>query len=321
MNNIANLFTVTKSNEAFNGRLFKYRGTNLLRYLVFQGLCGLSIAMSVRGFGRHIWELQIYQISALLEMAYATTILYAAPLGLVKISICWSLACIFSTPILIVCARTLMVVFTLWAIATITISFVICRPASMSWSLLVTEGHCENLKPAYISLAIFDIIVDLLILLILLTLPLPVLWALQMLKVTRVAMTLVFSLGIITIAFGCVRPAAIIHVNKTDALYSGVMGHIWDIVENGVALIISSRPFLCPIFERIASAFGSLTCSRTTTSGKPSPGRTDDERHLVGNIPIIFHGQGHHDDSSMELAEPTNRRQTVWPGASSITVV
>lgn len=120
-------------------------------------------------------------------------ILYAISLGLVKISICWSLARIFSTPLLVFSARTLMVMSALWTIATIFIAMIFCHSVGLNWSLVTKEGHCLNLSVAYGLLSAFDVLVDLFIL----VLPFPTLWSLQMPKATRVALTFVFSTGIL----------------------------------------------------------------------------------------------------------------------------
>ena len=125
-------------------------------------------------------------------MAFSVILLYAVSLGLVKISICWSLARIFSTPLLVLSARVLMVISTLWALMTMFISLLFCQPISLNWSM-VMGGHCINLKAAYISLACFDVLVDLFILI----LPFPTIWNLQMSSATRVGLIAIFSLGIL----------------------------------------------------------------------------------------------------------------------------
>ncbi|KAE8346156.1 hypothetical protein BDV24DRAFT_158955 [Aspergillus arachidicola] len=179
------------------------------------------------------------------------------------------------------------------------------------------EGHCLNLSVAYGLLSAFDVLVDLFIL----VLPFPTLWRLQMPKATRVALTLVFSTGILTMVFGILRPVVIMNLNPTDILYSGLMGHVWTVVENGVAIIVSSSPFLRPVFERVANAFASCANNtRTTTSGKNSTRHTEDERHLVAAPPAAFLGHGNHDAESIELSDSHNRRQTMWPSSSSLTV-
>ncbi|KAE8361052.1 hypothetical protein BDV27DRAFT_161065 [Aspergillus caelatus] len=204
-------------------KLFPEDYLHIASMICFQGIGFLSIAMFVRGFGHHIWELQIFHIAPLLkvcvppsgapiarmhqlarppahivvlhllQMYYALMILYAISLGLVKISICWSLARIFSTPLLVFGARILMVVSALWAITTIFISIIFCHTIGLDWSMFSTDEHCLNLTVAYGILAAVDVLVDLFIL----VLPFPTLWSLQMPKSTRVALTFVFSTGIL----------------------------------------------------------------------------------------------------------------------------
>lgn len=53
--------------------------------------------------------------------------------------------------------------------------------------------------------------------------------------------------------FGAIRLAAVTSVNFTDFSYSARMSHIWSVAENGVAvaLVVSSSPFLRPLFDRV----------------------------------------------------------------------
>ncbi|KAE8379733.1 hypothetical protein BDV26DRAFT_258738 [Aspergillus bertholletiae] len=178
--------------------------------------------------------------------------------------------------------------------------------------MISTHGRCMQVKAAYSLLAAFDVVVDLFILI----LPFPTLWRLQMPKTTIVALTVVFSMGILTMAFGVLRPISIISVGL-DVTHSGVMGHLWTVVENGVAIVVSSSPFLRPILEQFEGTCAWLTSvTRTKCSGKHNTGPTEDERHLVTAIPAAFQGQGSHDGDSVELSN----RQTVWPSSSSFTV-
>ena len=121
--------------------------------------------------------------------------------------------------------------------------------------------------------------------------------------------------------FGILRPVVIVHLQQGDILYSGIMGHVWTVVQNGVAIIVSSGPFLRPVFERVVNAFASCTnITKSTTSGQHSTRHTEDERHLVAVPPAAFQGQGCHDAESIELSDSHNRRQTMWPSSSSLAV-
>lgn len=114
----------------------------------------------------------------------------------------------------------------------------------------------------------------------------------------------------------------ILRVSGDDVLYSGVLGHALTIVENGVAIIVSSGPFLRPIFERVSSAFMSLAhTTQATASGKQGSGHTDDERRLFTGTPAGFPQQWNHNGESLELIDPPERRQTIWPSRSTLTMV
>lgn len=81
-----------------------------------------------------------------------------------------------------------------WTIMVISVGAGLCRPFSYNWNR-DQDGSCGNSVAAYISIAATDIGVDA----VLITLPMPWLWKLQMATKTKIGLTVVFAL-----AFLCV---------------------------------------------------------------------------------------------------------------------
>ncbi|KAE8354219.1 hypothetical protein BDV28DRAFT_147317 [Aspergillus coremiiformis] len=279
--------------------------------IVYQAFLALSIATFLSGFGHHIWELNRGQITTVLKMSYSLIILFGTSVGLVKVSICWSVARIFAGPYITLSARALMAMAVLWTIISMIISIILCQPISLSWPLIGFQGKCMNVTVAYNILAVFDVLVHLFILI----LPIPTLWGLQIPKATRLALIMIFSTGILPMIVSMLRPTGIPNANSMDVTYGRVMGHAWCVAENGISLLVSNNPSLRPFFERTANAITSITHPTTATVSEKQPvAHTEDETHLVRTPPIPFPTQGNHDGET----DPGDRSQTPWSSSQAV---
>ncbi len=92
-----------------------------------------------------------------------------------------------------IAAYLVMGLCTAWAIMTILIAFLLCLPLDYNWNLLPTTGHCGNQTSAYTAVGVVDILTDVLILL----LPLPMIWRLQVPQANRIALAALLCLGIL----------------------------------------------------------------------------------------------------------------------------
>lgn len=126
-------------------------------------------------------------------MLAAVQFTFGTSVGLMKMSICLLLVRVFapkrSFRIAAWCVLTLCAA---WMIMVISIGAGLCRPFSYNWNK-DQQGTCGNLVAAFISIAATDITVDAIII----ALPMPWLWGLQMATRTKVGLTLVFALGVL----------------------------------------------------------------------------------------------------------------------------
>ena len=67
-----------------------------------------------------------------------------------------------------------------------------CNPVEKKW-LSNVEGHCGDSNALYSGCAISDLIIDVVVIL----LPMPVLWSLQLPKAKKIALTFIFGLGFV----------------------------------------------------------------------------------------------------------------------------
>jgi hypothetical protein len=79
-----------------------------------------------------------------------------------------------------------------WAVAWILQSFLICSPLK-AMQTMSTETSCDGLRPAFIAGGAINLFTDLVIL----VLPLPFVWRLQLTFIKRIAIMGFFGLGIL----------------------------------------------------------------------------------------------------------------------------
>lgn len=76
---------------------------------------------------------------------------------------------------------------------TVLLAILLCRPLDYDWSSLPTAGHCGQQRSVYATIAVIDIVTDLAILI----LPLSMIWNLQLPKSTRIALTAILCMGVL----------------------------------------------------------------------------------------------------------------------------
>lgn len=80
------------------------------------------------------------------------------------------------SPFVIWTARGAITFIALWALGTIMAGCLICRPFAMNWDQTIPGGHCGNQVLSFTVTGILNLVTDLMVL----TLPLPYLYKLQM---------------------------------------------------------------------------------------------------------------------------------------------
>lgn len=78
-------------------------------------------------------------------------------------------------------------------LSTILTAFLLCTPFAYNWDKHIIGGRCGNSSAYYLSTAIVNFLIDVAIV----ALPLPILWGLQMKTSRKIALTAIFSLGVV----------------------------------------------------------------------------------------------------------------------------
>lgn len=119
-----------------------------------------------------------------------------------------------------------------------------CTPVEALWNPTV-EAKCINFDQVLIVLSSLNIGTDILIL----CLPMPQLWKLNMPKGPKCQLMGIFLLGGFVCVASVIRVPYIAHISLVDPSWSDVYGSIWSIVELNLGIVSACLPTLRPLFR------------------------------------------------------------------------
>ncbi|KAL2142537.1 hypothetical protein VTI28DRAFT_1040 [Corynascus sepedonium] len=125
-----------------------------------------------------------------------------------------------------------------------------CKPVHRSWNPNV-EGTCLAPGPSFTAYAIVTIVSDVVVAII----PIPVLLKLKVHTGKKVGLIVIFLLGLFTTLCSIFRYQQIDRIQTGDG--NSTMLIVWGVVEFNVGNMVSSLPFLAPIFLRRAKEYAS----------------------------------------------------------------
>jgi hypothetical protein len=76
-------------------------------------------------------------------------------------------------------------------IVTITTTIFVCTPTAYFWDKSINGGHCIDIHASFLSHAVLSMILDFMILI----LPMPIFWGLNLPKKQKIMLTSVFAVG------------------------------------------------------------------------------------------------------------------------------
>ena len=143
-------------------------------------------------------------------------------------------------------------------------AFLNCRPFAKNWDPLL-PGFCGPIKASLVADGIINVVIDLAMII----LPMPMVWQLQMSQQRKLALTVVFALGILYVirngpshstrpmtsnrvcAITVVRVVISIQFNIDDLTYDITKVSIVTDLEISMGIIVSCSPMFPPTFKRI----------------------------------------------------------------------
>lgn len=144
-----------------------------------------------------------------------------------------------------------------------------CTPVPRAWNKAI-PGTCINNEYFWYANAGFSIATDLIILFI----PMPLIYGLQVPRIQKAALVLVFALGGFVVITSCLRMTTINLAAVTPDTTYDISSTMWTVIEMNVAIVCAClpmvRPLIVKIFPKLMSRTGRITGRSKYGSNGPS---------------------------------------------------
>lgn len=145
------------------------------------------------GAGLHMKDATMGEIATSLKLFVPAPLLWAIATGFVKLSILCFYISIFTMPRVRVAVYVVIALTISLLIAVLLESFLLCRPFAFTWDKTIAGGVCGSTQQAYLSIAIVNLVIDLMVV----TLPMPVLWKLKMPAKKKIVISAILGMGLV----------------------------------------------------------------------------------------------------------------------------
>ncbi|KAK1584958.1 uncharacterized protein LY79DRAFT_559905 [Colletotrichum navitas] len=212
---------------------------------------GFIFAMYSAGMGLHADKVEMDSIVMMAKYLVVAEILYAWNLGWTKLSLMLMYYRIFHIPFFKKMTWFVIVFVFAWVVCITFLFIFICVPVEKLWYPQL-PGHCINQVATWIANAASTIFTDLLILL----LPLPQVWKLQLQKAEKIALTFAFGLGFFVVFTSAYRTSVLFTYTAADPTYTLAPTVGWTAIEMSAGIVSACLPTLRPAMQHLARACG-----------------------------------------------------------------
>ncbi|OSS52392.1 hypothetical protein B5807_02756 [Epicoccum nigrum] len=242
----------------------------LASWLLMTGYCISGFILSIHGGGYHMWDISKETAEKFLQTAYAATIFYAPMTLAIKLSLLTLIARIFSPY-----KKRMQGIYALggllviYYIISLVLKVRICWPISAYWQ--GDQSKCLNQSAVITADSIISTVTDAIILL----LPLPLTWSLQLPTRKKLRVGGMLAVGGLATAFSAWRLNLILTNGKsTDMTILFVQVVMSGNAEAGIALICTCLPAFVAQFNilRDRVGYGSSRSRGTDNAGESSGG-------------------------------------------------
>ncbi|KAL4877433.1 hypothetical protein BJY04DRAFT_222181 [Aspergillus karnatakaensis] len=135
-----------------------------------------------------------------------------------------------------------------WGFSIVLESFLLCKPIEFNYNpFLPGGGTCGDRNAAFVAAGLLNMVTDFMVML----LPIPYIWKLQLPMGRKVGLIITFSLGLFVSAISIVRVFSIISIDFANATFTLPMPLMWSIVEEQLAVVAANLPILRHVFATI----------------------------------------------------------------------
>ncbi|EAW12075.1 putative integral membrane protein Pth11-like [Aspergillus clavatus NRRL 1] len=206
----------------------------------------VTIVAVQKGLGSHLEDVDPNNLVSYSFVVWLSSMFYLACLGFIKTSVCWFYTRIGDKTLTRMSLIMMVVVGTQAAVFVMVAAFQ-CRPISKAWNAEL-PGYCVEINVFYLSNAALNILTDLLTY----TLPIKVIFNLQMPVKQKFALVLILCLGLFACISSIIRITYIpTMLTSADFTYAIGGAMYWSVIETNVGILAAS----IPSFKAIASRF------------------------------------------------------------------
>ncbi|KAL8679485.1 MAG: hypothetical protein Q9224_002180 [Gallowayella concinna] len=169
-------------------------------------------------------------------------------------------------------AYVVAAIVTAWAISVFLETFLLCRPFAYNWDPTIKDFTCGNRNAAYIGAGSLNIVTDLMVLM----LPIPMVWNLQIPRRNKAILTAVFGMGLFVCIVSILRLISLLTVSYSDITWTVTDPLLWSMLEPCVGVTCACIPLMRPLLSR---AFPERHSKRANKYGEfkdvPSPNNSN----------------------------------------------
>ncbi|KGO73924.1 hypothetical protein PITC_016800 [Penicillium italicum] len=228
-------------------------------FLVFAALLfaygtGICVIISIKfKNGWHQQALTDSDFVSLWKLLFAHVFIYSTTVTLTKTSIVIFYHRIFNLRWSLYFAISIIIAYFVAVITTIAAA---CRPTSYFWDQYIdptAKGTCIDVPNFFFVSGIVAVLIDVMILCV----PVPVIWKLQMPKSQRVAVTSILLLGGFVCIVGIVRVVFLYkHTQSKDPSWTIAPVFMWSCVEPFIGIVCACLPTFSSLFRRWWAVLG-----------------------------------------------------------------
>ncbi|KAI1141436.1 hypothetical protein F5Y05DRAFT_261382 [Hypoxylon sp. FL0543] len=240
---------------------------SLLAVPFLVGQQALTLVTIHYGVGYHIWTLPPENTAMIVRIIFAIYLTYDTALFLTKASALLFLSRLFPNHanalwfnLVRYAAHALNIA---WFLGIVFGTFFMCDPVAKNWDVAITYGTCGSTSSLFIGSAVPSVAIDLIILI----LPLPKIWGLQISKGRKLGISVIFFFGYGVVVVSLGRLITVLTSGAaldTDLTYAGVTVVYWVTAEPPITLLSICLPAMLPLGRHLARHYFSPLASKVS---------------------------------------------------------